>query len=117
MSGSDWQDSNANTTGYRGTHAGKLAHEAGWENSDVANAPGNINYTERNASGFSAVAAGGAFVPVGAEVPGGDRRRVASRDAVHLDLDPDGLLLHFLDLSLGSGVHFVFLRVLNVAVY
>jgi len=61
VSGSDWQDSYANTTDYRGTHAGKLAHEAGWENSDVANAPGNVNYTERNASGFSAVAAGGAY--------------------------------------------------------
>ena len=47
------------------------------------------------APGVVAVAVGGVFVPSGAEELGRDLRRLAAGDVVHLDLDPDGLLLHF----------------------
>ena len=45
-------------TGWRGDHAGKLAGGSSWITSTTAKAPGNMNYGERNTSGFSAVPAG-----------------------------------------------------------
>ena len=45
-------------TGWRGDHAGKLAGGSSWSTSTTPKAPGNMNYSERNASGFSAVPAG-----------------------------------------------------------
>ena len=45
-------------TGWRGDHAGKLAGGSSWQSSSEANAPGNMSYSERNASGFGAVPAG-----------------------------------------------------------
>ena len=57
VSGSDWQESFATVTGYRGTHAGKLAGD-GWNPSSTAGAPGNATDANHNASGFSAVPAG-----------------------------------------------------------
>ena len=62
VSGSDWQDGYANTFGYRGSHAGKLAGGDKWVYSSEANSPGNTNYTDRNKFGFSAVPAGICFV-------------------------------------------------------
>ena len=56
------------------------------------------------------VAAGGVLVPACAEVGGGDLGGAAALDVVHLDLDSDGLLLHFLDLSCCSFAHCCFLR-------
>ena len=49
-------------TGYglRGDHAGKLAGE-GWNPSTTAGAPGNASDPDHNASGFSAVPAGGCY--------------------------------------------------------
>ena len=58
VSGSDTMNVNFNATGLRGSHAGKLAGGDKWQTSTNNNAPGNTNYTERNASGFSAVPAG-----------------------------------------------------------
>ena len=57
VSGSDWQESYATATGYRGSHAGKLAGD-GWNSSTTAGAPGNVTDANHNASGFSAVPAG-----------------------------------------------------------
>ena len=57
VSGSDWQESYATATGYRGSHAGKLAGD-GWNSSTTAGAPGNVTDANHNASGFSAVSAG-----------------------------------------------------------
>ena len=57
VSGSDWQDSYATASGFRGSHAGKLAGE-GWKPSSTAGAPGNATDANHNASGFSAVPAG-----------------------------------------------------------
>ena len=57
------------------------------------------------APGAVAVAARGVLVPAGAEVLGGDLGRPAAGDAVHLDLDPDGLVFHLADLSFGPCVH------------
>ena len=51
----DW----VNNIDWRGSHAGKLAGRDKWGLSSVINAPGNPNYAKRNASGFSAVPAGG----------------------------------------------------------
>ena len=61
-----------------------------------------------------AVPAGGVTVLVGSEELGGDLGGGASVDVVHLHLDPNGLLLHFLDLSQNLLVHAVFLRFLRV---
>jgi len=47
-------------SGWRGDHAGKLAGE-GWEPSTTAGAPGNASDPDHNATGFSAVPAGGCF--------------------------------------------------------
>ena len=57
-----------------------------------------------------AVAAGGVAVVIGAEKGGGELGGGASGDVVHLHLDPNGLLLHFLNLSQNLLVHAVFLR-------
>ena len=57
------------------------------------------------APGAVPVAVGGALVASGAEELGGDLCRPAAVDVVHLDLDPDGLLLHFLDLGSRFLVH------------
>ncbi|MBQ7489597.1 MAG: fibronectin type III domain-containing protein, partial [Bacteroidales bacterium] len=46
------------TTGYRGTHAGKLSTGCDWTSSSTANAAGNYANAERNSSGFSALPAG-----------------------------------------------------------
>ena len=58
VSGSDWQTSYETITGYRGFHAGKLACGDKWRLCATDNAPGNMNYANRNVSGFSAVPAG-----------------------------------------------------------
>ncbi len=47
-------------SGLRGDHAGKLAVE-GWNPSTTAGAPGNASDPDHNASGFSAVPAGGCY--------------------------------------------------------
>ena len=47
-------------SGLRGDHAGKLAGE-GWNPSTTAGAPGNASDPDHNASGFSAVPAGGCY--------------------------------------------------------
>ena len=57
VSGSDLSIS----TGYRGTHAGKLAGGNVWKSSTTSNAPGNYNDI-RNSSGFSAVPAGSTWL-------------------------------------------------------
>ncbi len=49
--------------------------------------------------GAVAVAAGGVAEVIGTEKGGGELGCGASGDVVHLHLDPDGLLLHFLNLS------------------
>ena len=46
-------------SGLRGDHAGKLAGGEGWNPSTTAGAPGNASDPDHNASGFSAVPAGG----------------------------------------------------------
>ena len=61
--------------------------------------------------GGVAVAVGGIFVPACAEVGGGKLGCLGAGDAVHFNLDPDGLLLHFSDLLFNLCVHFVYLRV------
>ena len=43
---------------YRGSHAGRLAGGNDWQTSTNEQAPGNYNYSERNASGFGALPAG-----------------------------------------------------------
>ena len=58
VSGSDWQDIYANTNGWRGSHAGKLASGDKWNYSLKANAPGDTSYSDRNKSGFSAFPVG-----------------------------------------------------------
>ena len=45
-------------TGWRGDHAGRLASGDHWNSSSNGNAPGNMSYASRNASGFGAVPAG-----------------------------------------------------------
>ena len=57
------------------------------------------------ALGVVSVAAGGVFPAAGTEVPGGELRGCLAGDAVHLDLDPDGLLFHLADLAGGAFVH------------
>ena len=46
------------STGYRGSHAGKLSTGCDWSSSSTENAAGNYANAERNSSGFSAVPAG-----------------------------------------------------------
>ena len=46
------------STGYRGSHAGKLSTGCDWTTSTTVNAPGNYSNAERNSSGFAAVPAG-----------------------------------------------------------
>jgi uncharacterized protein (TIGR02145 family) len=58
VSGSEWQTSYETSTGYRGSHAGKLAGGDNWASSTTSGAPGDYDNTDRNASGFSAVPAG-----------------------------------------------------------
>ena len=58
VSGTDWQANYAIATGYRGSHAGKLAGE-GWNSSSTAGASGDASDLDHNASGFGAVPAGG----------------------------------------------------------
>ena len=58
VSGSDWQPSYATTLEARGSHAGKLAGGADWHSTSNFNAPGNMDYADRNASGFSVIPAG-----------------------------------------------------------
>ena len=48
----------SSSTGYRGTHAGKLAGGDDWNSSTTSGAPGDYTNTSRNSSGFSAVPAG-----------------------------------------------------------
>ena len=48
---------------------------------------------------------GGVLIAPGAKELGGDLCRPAAVDVVHLDLDPNGLLLHFLDLDSRFLVH------------
>ena len=48
-------------SGLRGDHAGKLAGGEGWNPSTTAGAPGNASDPDHNASGFSAVPAGGCY--------------------------------------------------------
>ncbi len=60
----------SSTTGYRGTHAGKLSTGCDWTSSTAAGAPGNHSYADRNSSGFAAVPAGyfgGSFHDAGSE--------------------------------------------------
>ena len=45
-------------TGWRGDIAGRLSGGDQWNSSSVEKAPGNMNYTDRNTSGFSAVPIG-----------------------------------------------------------
>ena len=52
-----------------------------------------------------AVAVGGVLTPAGSEEVGGDLCRPAALNVVHLDLDPNGLLLHFFDLGSRFLVH------------
>ena len=58
-----------------------------------------------SAPGAVPVAVGGVFIAPGAKELGGDLCCPAAVDVVHLDLDPDGLLLHFLDLDFRFLVH------------
>ncbi len=44
--------------GDRGDHAGRLAGGSSWVSSSEVNAPGNMEYVDRNASGFFAIPAG-----------------------------------------------------------
>ncbi len=57
------------------------------------------------APGAVPVAVCGALVAPGAKELGGNLCRPAAVDVVHLDLDPNGLLLHFLDLGSRFLVH------------
>ena len=57
-----------------------------------------------------AVAASGVLVPLGTEEGGCQPCSLLSGDAVHFDLDPDGLLFHFGDLVFCSLAHFCALR-------
>ena len=57
------------------------------------------------APGAVPVAVGGVLVAPGAKKLGGDLCRPATLNVVHLDLDPNGLLLHFLDLGSRFLVH------------
>ncbi len=45
-------------TGYRGSHAGKLAGGNDWDSTSTTNAPGNYSSTVRNSTGFTVVPAG-----------------------------------------------------------
>ena len=58
VSGSDWQTSYETSTGYRGSHAGKLAGGDNWSSSSTSGAPSDYGNADRNVSGFSAVPAG-----------------------------------------------------------
>ena len=62
--------------------------------------------------GHVTVAGGGVLVSAGPEELGGQLGGLAPLDAVHLDLDPDGLLLHLGDLVHQLLVHCVVLRFL-----
>ena len=62
------------------------------------------------APGAVAVPVGGVFPAAGAEVLGGELRGVLPGDAVHLNLDPDGLVLHLVDLAFCAFVHGLDLR-------
>ena len=55
--------------------------------------------------GAVAVAAGSVLVSACAEVGGGNLRCLLAGDAVHLDLDPDGLVLHLCNLPCCFLVH------------
>jgi len=55
VSVSNWQTSYESTTGYRGTHAGRLAAGNDWYAVTTIGAPGDYNNEERNSSGFSAL--------------------------------------------------------------
>ena len=59
------------------------------------------------APGFVAVAACSVFVPSGSEELCRNPRCLLAGDAVHFNLDPDGLLLHFLNLLCYLVVHTV----------
>ena len=50
--------SDAEGTGFRGDIAAQLCGDAGWQSSGTANAAGNADAAERNASGFCALPAG-----------------------------------------------------------
>ena len=50
--------SDADTTGFRGSIAARLCGNTGWTSSSNANAAGNISASDRNSSGFSALPAG-----------------------------------------------------------
>lgn len=60
--------------------------------------------------GAVSVAAGGVLVSACAEVGGGNLRCLLAGDAVHLDLDPDGLVLHLCNLPCCFLVHSEILR-------
>ena len=56
------------STGYRGSHAGKLSTGCDWSSNSTENAAGNYANAERNSRGFSAVPAGyfnGSFYSAG----------------------------------------------------
>ena len=62
------------------------------------------------APGAVAVPSGGVGILIGSEVLCGKACCLFPGDVVHLHLDPNGLLLHFLNLSQNLLVHAVFLR-------
>ena len=62
------------------------------------------------APGPVAVAVGSVFAAAGAEVLGGNLGSILAGDVVHLNLDPDGLLFHFVDLIFCPLAHFCALR-------
>ena len=66
------------------------------------------------------VAAGGVLISACAEVGGGNLRCLLAGDAVHLDLDPDGLVFHLCDLPccfLVHGESSVFVWCVSLSVY
>ena len=62
VNGGDVSPSMSNSTGYRGSHAGKLSTGCDWNtNNTTANAPNDYSNAGRNSSGFAAVPAGGFY--------------------------------------------------------
>lgn len=72
VSGSDLQAYFETTTGFRGSHAGKLAGGDGWGFATTTNgAPGDYSNPDHNASGFSAVPAGLSHYGSSSSISGG----------------------------------------------
>ena len=101
VSGSDWQTSYETITGYRGFHAGKLACGDKWRLCATNNAPGNMNYANRNVSGFSAVPAG--YAP-----------STAGDDAIFWSSSEDG---SYLDRAYFRNLHYDYPRVQRAVSY